>query len=959
MEPVTPERQRRIEDIYDAALGYSAAERPAFLDVACGGDAAVRAGVESLLAREQAPPRISPSAVDVTENALTAGSLQIGMRFGAYEVLSCLGVGGMGQVYRARDRRLGRDVAIKILSHARLADPDRERRFLQEARAASALNHPHIVTLHDIVHEAGLNFLVMEYVPGKSLDRLIRAKGLPLIEAVGYAQQIASALAAAHAAGIVHRDIKPANVIVTPAGQVKILDFGLAKLIERGPEDSGAETRTQAALLTEPGMVLGTVAYMSPEQASGRGLDQRTDIFSLGVVLYELLAGQRPFRGRSSVETLHAIINDPPPPLAQPPELQDLLDKALAKDPNDRYQHAGDFALDLRRSLQRPPETRRGSSGTGWSSRLPWSVAAVFLLALPVAWWAGRATPEPESASPQFSRVTRVTSGPAREFGPAISPDGKWVAYVSNVRGPTDVWVKFLAGGEAANLTASAGLDITATTGIGGLDISPDGTRIAVMARLRGSTGAFSTWEIPAPLPGDPRKLLDDGFLGMRWSPDGRQITFIRAGSSAGDALWIADEDGTNRREIVKANGGVHIHWPTWSREGRIYFIRTITPVANLDQTEIYRIDSKGGAIEPVVTTLRRAMFPVPMPNGGLIYSANPTGAELSLWWHSAKGSEPQRLTTGVGEYAEPRISSDGRTLVFALYELRQSLIRVALAGSRSAQASALTDGYGGDLDPSIAPGGDRLVFSSSRTGDRHLWTARIDGSEIRALTAGAQLDDRPTFSPDGQQVAFISDRGGSRGIWITNADGGTPRKVAAVSPTGGLSWSPDGRQIVYAASAGDWPGLWTVSVSDGDIRRLPTPGAAADPAWAPARNLIAYLAPATTGPGYAKLAFVDSTGQPQLLALPPAPDISGGFVNGMAAWSPDGERLAVVSQNTNAAASIWTIEPDALKASYQKLIELPIGPRIRGLSWTRDGSALIIGQHDTTSDIVLLSDVR
>src|SRR4029079_14042538 len=244
----------------------------------------------------------------------------------------------------------GRLVAIKVLPHDRVADPERKRRFLQEARAASALNHPNIVTLHDIATHAGIDFLVMEYVEGKSLDKLIASKGLPLNEALNYAAQIASALAAAHAAGIVHRDIKPGNAVVTPEGQVKVLDFGLAKLMENaapGPED---ETRTQQSELTEAGTVLGTVAYMSPEQASARSLDHRTDLFSLGVVLYEMIAGKRPFRGAWHVETMHAILHDPAPALAgQPSELQDVFDKALAKEPKERYQHAGDFALDLRR----------------------------------------------------------------------------------------------------------------------------------------------------------------------------------------------------------------------------------------------------------------------------------------------------------------------------------------------------------------------------------------------------------------------------------------------------------------------------------------------------------------------------------------------------------------------------------------------------------------------------------
>jgi len=327
------------------------------------------------------------------------------------------------------------------------------------------------------------------------------------------------------------------------------------------------------------------------------------------------------------------------------------------------------------------------------------------------------------------------------------------------------------------------------------------------MAKVRGSQGPFSTWELPAPFPGVAHKLLDDGFMGMRWSPDGQHIVFIRAGPSEGDALWIADADGTNRREILRPSGGVHIHWPAWSTEGFIYFNRMASYVANFDRCEIYRVRVDGSGLEPAVRTLRRAMFPLPLASGGLVYAADPRSAELGLWWTPRIGGDPVRLTAGVGEYGEPRISADGRSLVATLYDLRASIERVPIDSTLGA-ATAITDGSAGDLDPTMAPARDRLIFTSSRTGTRHLWSAKLDGSDPRPLTSGPSSEERPALSPDGALVAFVSDRSGERAVWVISADGGAPRKAADLSTMGQLTWSRDSRQIVFAAAAGQWAGL-------------------------------------------------------------------------------------------------------------------------------------------------------
>jgi Tol biopolymer transport system component len=380
-----------------------------------------------------------------------------------------------------------------------------------------------------------------------------------------------------------------------------------------------------------------------------------------------------------------------------------------------------------------------------------------------------------------------------------------------------------------------------------------------------------------------------------------------------------------------------------------------------MEPSGISRFNPDTGAFEPVVVPSRRAIFPMPMPDGnGLIYAANPTTADLGLWWRSPDGTASRLLTSGIGEYAEPRISMDRQTLVATLYDVHQSLIEVTV-DQDPGTTTLLSAGYTGDLDPSFDFVGDRLVFSSSRTGNRNLWSSRRDGSDTRPLTSGAALDEKPSVSPDGRQVAFLSDRDGRRALWIINSDGGAPHRVADVETVGGLSWSRDGKEIVFGWPTIDRQGLWAVSVADGSARLVlgTEPEAVGDAAVSPTGNVIAYIAAATSGPSRNRLAFVDLTGHPAHETLPPPPNANaGGFANGILAWAPDGRRLAVVNQGTETPA-IWIVEPSS-STPYRKLIEFTGGPRIRGISWTSDGHAIVIGKHDVaSSDIVVLDDQR
>jgi Tol biopolymer transport system component len=532
-----------------------------------------------------------------------------------------------------------------------------------------------------------------------------------------------------------------------------------------------------------------------------------------------------------------------------------------------------------------------------------------------------------------------------------ISPDGKWVAYLSDARGSNDVWVRFVAGGEAANLTEKSGLTVQARTDIGGLDISPDGSQVLFGAAEAGAAATeYGTYVVAAPLGGVARRLLDRG-LGARLSPDGKRLVFVRPGGGGGDAIVVCDADGGNAKELYRTH--VHAHNPAWSSDGRFVYYQQSTATIRPEPCEIWRVPAAGGKPERIVATSRLAMYPVPMPEGrGLLFAANPDSAETGLWWLPAPGRKPTRLTIGAGEYAEPRVSADGRVVAATLVEPRRSLIELASEGE--ATPKRFGDVGLGDADPSFSPRGDRLVWSSARSGNRNLWIGGPDGSNARPLTSGNALDETPAFSPDGTQVAFVSDRSGARGIWLVSRDGGTPHELHRAEVVDPLTWSPDGREILFCAPAGEIEGLYRLSVADGKVTPLPIPTGARAPAWNPQQAVIAYLVqePASSDPKPRRnrLAFVDPSGKPLLEALPPSPNIN----NGLLAWSPDGRRLAAAARNTTVGQELLVVDPSASNP-YRTVWKAPPGSGTLGVAWSADGSSILLGLEEPRSDVVLL----
>ena len=958
---MTPDRWAEIERLYHAAAARPAGERAAFLRDACGGDDALRGEVESLLAQPVSTGGfLQGEAVALAAQLVSdpGASVLTGRRLGPYEIQARIGVGGMGEVYRAHDTKLRRDVAIKILPRHFTSDRDRLARFEREARSLASLNHPHIGAIYGLEEADGIRGLVLELVDGETLAERIARGQLPLIEALPIARQIAEALDAAHERGIVHRDLKPANIKITPDGVVKVLDFGLAKAVTG---DAPGRDLTQSPTVTvggtREGVVLGTAAYMSPEQARGKPVDKRTDIWAFGCVLFEMLTGHAAFPGETVSDTIGAILHSEPAwatlPPSVPVRVRELLKRCFEKDARLRLRDIGDARYELDARTE-PVGPRSDDAVPTPNPRLAWLLAAMaILLAVTAVGWTMRTSREVNSTAPIASRAISITNTPDPEFGPAISPDGKWVAYYANNNGRSDLLVKFLENGSTLNLTRTFNMELPTRAGIGGISISPDGSLIAFSARPDPSFGSYDTWIVPGPVGGSPRKLLPT-IGSVQWSPDGKQLTYTIAGSTGGDGLGVSSSDGTGQRVLVPREGGRHIHWPAWSRDGKyIYFIYTYDSWHG-EPAETWRVAVAGGKPQPVVKTVRRAIYPAPLPSGDLLFAGNLDSLDLGLWWQPASGGSPVAITNGIGEHTEVRVTPDGRRAVATLLQMRRSLLSIPVTGDKTGWRQ-LTDGYSGDQMPTVDFRSGRMVFSSSRSGHRNLWAAKADASDAIPLTTEAAIDDRPAFSRDGQQIAFVSDRGGERGIWMMNAQGGAPKLLAREVALDQLSWSPNSERVFFSRPGGDLPSLASVNVADGRVEPVRSGGSVA-PAWSPTDDVLAFIevtmvaAPPPSTGTVARLfvKFVDPQGNALYPKLP-----ARSFSNPLTAWSPDGRKLGVLSIPANGPAEIWIVEPKG-GDPVKKLVDLPAGTRPSGITWSKEGDRVIVANQEYQGDIVM-----
>jgi Tol biopolymer transport system component len=941
---VTPERLREVERLFHEARERTPAERDAFLARACANDPTLRREVESLLAQ---PPA---GVIDAPVGALVAGlvappapRLAPGSSVGPYRIERLLAVGGMGEVYRARDTTLGRDVAIKILPRHFTADPERLARFEREARMLAALNHPNIGAIYGLEAAAGgVRALVLELVDGETVADRIRRGPVPVRDALTIARQIADALDAAHEKGIIHRDLKPANIKVTPDGVVKVLDFGLAKAATRELESPAVTVGS-----TQEGTILGTVAYMSPEQARGQAVDKRTDIWAFGCVLFEMLTGHLAFPGKTVSDTIVAVLEREPDwaalPATTPPMVARLLTRGLEKDPKRRLRDIADARAELDDALEggKAPAMAVGRP-TVVSAHSRWSRwAAIILVALASAlagWGVRRLNPAPDNPLSNAT-FTRLTNFEGDEADAALSPDGKFATFVSNRDGPLDVWLTPVGSGRFSNLTPES--HVPGLSRVRNIGFSSDGSEIWF------GGAPFGRMRIMSMMGGQPRPFLVDRAVEVVWSSDGTRMVYHT--DASGDPMFVADRTGVGATQIfVDPIVGGHNHHQAWSPDGRwIYFARGIQDIRQMD---LWRIAAGGGQPERLTNHNAYVGFPTPIDDRNILYIAQDhDGSGPWLWALDTSSRATRRVAYGTEHYLTIAGSADHRRLVASVANPSASLWTVPILDhpAEDGDAKPMPLPTVRALAPRVA-GRALFYLSSQGTGDG-LWRFE-EGKAVEILKGSDEaLFEPPAVSADGRQVAVILRRNGKLRLHVLSADGGDLQSLAEpIDIRGSVCWSPDGKWIVAGGIDDRGPGLFKIPLDHGAPVRL-TDGTARDPVWSPSGDLIVYTGANVSVDAPLLAIRADGTNVEW-------PAIRLRFDGKRYRFLPNGLAL-VYAQGPFPAQDFWLLDL-ATKKSRQ-LSRFNNSAATRSFDVTADGKQIVFDRVRENSDIVLIDLAR
>jgi eukaryotic-like serine/threonine-protein kinase len=865
---------------------------------------------------------------------------------GHYRILGSLGKGGMGEVFLAEDTRLQRRVALKVLPPIFASDPAYRQRFEREAQAIAALNHPNIVTIHSVEEDGGRLFITMEYVDGKPLSDLIPRGGLPLDRILRIGIEVADAMAAAQQRGITHRDLKPANIVIATDGRAKVLDFGLAKIREAELAAAGDQMTRMTQELTGEGKIIGTVAYMSPEQAEGKPVDPRSDIFSLGVILHEMATGERPFKGDTSVSVISSILKDTPAPITDanpvlPADLARIVRRCLAKDPSRRYQTAADLRNELEDLKQdatssgisgvRPAQMKRGG--------IPWraiAAAAVLLVAAAAIFLVVKTRTSPEAPHAfSIDHLTRLTNT-GNAYMAALSRDGRYVVHVKNEEGKPSLWVRQTA------TTSDVRIVPPADVSYDGVAFTPDGNYIYYNTYQGfARAGTATLYRIPV-LGGSPVALVDDVDSGVAFSPDGKRMAFVRGVQSKGTSVLLtANVDGTSVQELgqLKPPAKLQNEDPSWSPDGT-----TIAATGTLGTTTVavFAFDVASGNATQIGSAwafVRKAEW---MPDGRslLIDAVDLTvaGPTPQLWTLSYPSGAATHVTNDLNVYTGVSLSADGRVLATVQAEQSAGLEIAAVDANAWTSVTPVTSRSDGVRGLALMPDG-RIVYVSHATAGPQLWIVDRDGSNARQLTNGDFFVGRPAVSPDGHWIYFqIATKHGTS-ISRIAPDGSSLQAITHGGDEQAPLVSPDGRSIYVTQTRSGRPTAARVPADGGD------PVALGD-------AYFAALSVRADGTRLIGNSWSDRFRRPVMAEMP----TTGGAVTQRPDW-PLGAQFTA----SGAAISLGGSQrPQRFQLRDAETSQpRPVGPPIDDslFPWaiSRDGRTLAVSHGRQTSDVVLI----
>jgi serine/threonine protein kinase len=955
------DRWLKIEELFNSTLAFPPCERGEFLDSACAADPDLRAEVDSLLREiEDADEFLSAPAFTLGARLLARDPIETleGQTLAQYQIVKPLGRGGMGNVFLAEDPRLGRLVALKLLPPSLTGNQDSVLRFQQEARAASAISHPNVAHIYEFGQVGDRYYLTMEYVEGKTLRELLKQGSLSLGHALDFALQVAQALQAAHEAGVVHRDIKPENIMVRPDGYVKVLDFGLAKLASNDDASGKNRATSSSSLDTQPGLIMGTTAYMSPEQLRGEQADARTDIWSWGVVLYEMLAGEPPFRGATSSDVIAEILKANPKLLATndvylPERLRTVLRKALAKDTVLRYRLAEEVIAELRKAIEvqrtRSQEIRlplqpvpglwirltKPHSFAPFKRKHELWLALIFvaLVATAFAYYSFSSRREkPGNSSLQIVKLSAL----GNVLDAVISPDGKTIAYVKRDRGHYSLRIRDTTTDQEVELLPES------ETLCWGLRFSHNNQHVYYLMTEKGSTISV-LYRMPTN-GGMAAKLIVNVDTPIALSPDGVRLAFVRRDvAERKDSLMVADVDGGSEFELASRRHPEAYSLTNlgWSPDGN-----TIAAgVTNTSETTFKLVgvtvhDGRSTDLSPQEWTATRGIVWTREGHSLLLAAGTRDNPAFQVWRVPYPTGSVQQLTHDQSNYEDISLTNDEKTLLAMETGKPSNLWLTSLAENRSRELTAQDGNETAGV--SLLQTG-QVVYSKKVNGLENLWLVSAGGeSQTQLTTTGAS---HPAISPDNRLVVFTSISHGARHLTVLDLNSGASRQLTNGDGEDFASFTPDGNSVVYTSLGGNRYTLWRVPISGGQSQQLTTQGLATQPSVSPDGKAVAcaYRADVST-PWKVAVIPLGSEGAPKVLAISYA-------LNQTLRWSKDGKSIFYID-SPKGVSNIWRI---SVEGEHREQLTSFSDKSIFAYDISADARSLVAARGAITREVVLL----